>query len=252
MNNKESKKEQPLVSIVTVCFNAEKSIEKTIQSVISQKYPHLEYLVIDGDSIDDTKLIVSKYMDSIDVFISEKDNGVYDAMNKASIFANGDWVLYMNCGDVFYSEKTVSNIFSNPIEDCYGVVFGDTIFTGDGINKIIRNGDKPIHKYMPSCHQSIFCRRSLLVDMPFDLKYKFAADYDFFYRLWKKGCNYYYIPEIVSEYDICGGLSQDNYVETKREILKISNSKFVYYAKYLYFRLKCTVGNLLKRYGNEL
>lgn len=99
----------PILSIVTVVLNGQDEIEKTMNSVLAQNYPSIEYIVFDGDSNDDTKDIIQKYVDKLDLFVSERDEGVYDAMNKAIARASGEFILFMNCGDVFASTDAASS-----------------------------------------------------------------------------------------------------------------------------------------------
>ena len=101
----------PLISVVTVSYNAVTTIEKTILSVINQNYSNIEYIVIDGGSIDGTVDIIKKYADKITYWVSEPDKGIYDAMNKGIIVATGEWINFMNTGDTFYNENVFSEIF---------------------------------------------------------------------------------------------------------------------------------------------
>jgi glycosyltransferase involved in cell wall biosynthesis len=99
----------PTLSIVTIVFNDRGEIAKTIDSVLAQDYPNIEYVVIDGESTDGTKGIIQQYEDKLDIFVCERDEGVYDAMNKAVARATGEFILFMNCGDVFASTDAVSS-----------------------------------------------------------------------------------------------------------------------------------------------
>lgn len=114
----------PALSVVTVVFNGRESIAATMDSVLAQNYPNIEYLVIDGGSTDGTMDIINEYRDKIDVFVSEKDEGVYDAMNKAIGLASGEFILFMNCGDVFVGNDVISSAmrFVEPEGD--QIVFG--------------------------------------------------------------------------------------------------------------------------------
>ena len=117
----------PCISVITVTFNAEKTVEKTIQSVLEQTYDHLEYLIIDGASRDRTLEIAGRYRERISRIVSEPDRGLYDAMNKGANLATGEWVLFMNADDVFADRDVVKDaaafIEAHPQAE---VVFGNT------------------------------------------------------------------------------------------------------------------------------
>ena len=100
----------PLISIITITYNEEKYLEKTIQSVINQNYKNFEYIVIDGNSTDNTVNIIKKYKNNIDCYINEKDSGIYDAMNKGINKANGRWINFMNGGDTFANNSVLKNL----------------------------------------------------------------------------------------------------------------------------------------------
>lgn len=116
-----------MISIITVSYNASSCIEKTIQSVINQSYENIEYIIVDGGSTDGTLDIVNKYKDKIDIFVSERDNGLYDAMNKAIDFAHGEWLNFMNAGDVFYSDQVLEDIASSGLMEKADFIYSDFI-----------------------------------------------------------------------------------------------------------------------------
>lgn len=176
-----------LISVVTVCYNAADTIEKTMLSVLNQTYHDIEYIIIDGGSTDGTVEIIRKYADRIAYWVSEPDKGIYDAMNKGIKVATGEWINFMNAGDEFVDEGVIEKLFQNRTIDTVGVVFGDTLFIHKSKQKIVKFGDDPHHKIMPSCHQSIFCRRILLARILFDLRYKIAADYNLFFPIKTNG-----------------------------------------------------------------
>lgn len=103
--------ERPLVTVITISYNAEAIIERTILSVINQTYPAVEYIIIDGGSTDSTVDIIEKYANKVTYWISEPDNGIYDAMNKGLDIATGKWVSFMNSGDYYYSNNVLDAIF---------------------------------------------------------------------------------------------------------------------------------------------
>lgn len=115
------------ISVITVCYNAENEIEKTIESVIKQTFNDFEYIIIDGSSTDSTLNIVNNYKSSIQQIISEPDKGIYDAMNKGIKMANGEWVIMMNAGDQFASNTVLDEIFSSYIPDSIDFIYSDVL-----------------------------------------------------------------------------------------------------------------------------
>lgn len=224
----------PTVTIITVSYNAALTIENTILSVINQTYSNVEYIVIDGGSTDGTIDVIKKYENRISYWISESDEGVYDAMNKGIKMAHGEWVNFMNCGDTFYNETVLEVLFKYPVNCKYVFLFGNTEFITRTSHCIVKYGDMYLHKYMPACHQSIFCRRVELEKKPFDTTYKIAADLNFFYCLKKEGREGKYIDITVSIYNAIDGISGNNEIRTLKEILKITSPfKISYYVKCL-------------------
>jgi glycosyltransferase involved in cell wall biosynthesis len=181
----------PRVSVITVVFNGEQFIERTIQSVIGQSYPAIEYIVIDGSSKDGTLPIIQKYTDRIAYWVSEPDSGLYDAMNKGLAAATGDYVIFLNAGDTFFDNDTLSKVFSywHPGVD---ILYGETLIVDDQ-GKVV--GDrrlkapesltwKSFREGMLVCHQSIIIRRS--ITSPYNLRYRIAADFDWVLNALKK------------------------------------------------------------------
>ena len=120
------KETDTLISIVTVSYNAVLTIEQTILSVINQTYPNVEYIIIDGGSTDGTVDIIKKYEDKIAYWVSEPDKGIYDAMNKGVVVATGEWINFMNAGDIFTDGDVIDKLFhQNIIINRVGIVFGD-------------------------------------------------------------------------------------------------------------------------------
>ncbi|WP_304201648.1 glycosyltransferase family 2 protein [Phocaeicola plebeius] len=126
--DKKNNLKKTTITIVTVCYNAVSDIEQTILSVIKQTYQNFEYIVIDGGSKDGTVDIIKKYEDDIDYWVSEPDQGIYDAMNKAINIASGTWINFMNAGDVFYNENVLQDIFSTQYEDNIKFLYSDNYF----------------------------------------------------------------------------------------------------------------------------
>lgn len=143
-----SKETDTLISVVTVSYNAVSTIEQTILSVINQTYPNVEYIIIDGGSTDGTVDIIKKYADKIAYWVSEPDKGIYDAMNKGVVVATGEWINFMNAGDIFTDSDVIDKLFhQNIIINRVGIVFGDTLV-------VFRNREK---MYLANLYTTFLC-----------------------------------------------------------------------------------------------
>lgn len=216
------------LTIITVCYNAADDLKKTLHSVLSQTYTDFEYLVIDGGSRDHTVALLKEYQPRFERagipfhYLSERDKGTYDAMNKGADKAQGEWVNYMNAGDSFYSNDSLKLFFAHQIMPKAGVIYGDTlqIFDfGEGIAKAQDYmKDNPV---MPFCHQSCFVRADLMRKYRFDLSYRIVADHDLFYRIHQDGILYQYIEATVARYNSQYGLSATHPLLLHKEGLRI-------------------------------
>ena len=183
----------PKFSVITVCYNAEATIEDTIQSVISQTYHHVEYIIVDGASKDRTMDIINRYREHIAIVVSERDKGLYDAMNKGIGLATGDYLCFLNAGDSFHEDDTlqqmVHSIHTPQLPD---VLYGETeLVDHEGHFLRMRRLSAPevltwksFRQGMLVCHQAFFPRRDLV--MPYDLRYRFSADFDWCIKIMKK------------------------------------------------------------------
>ena len=175
----------PKFSIITVTYNAEKVLEDTILSVISQTYHHVEYIIVDGGSEDKTLSIIDRYRSRIHTVVSEPDKGLYDAMNKGISLATGDYLCFLNAGDCFHEDNTlqqmVHTIIGNELPD---VLYGETaIVDKNGHFLRMRRLSAPetltwksFKQGMLVCHQAFFPRHTLVE--PYNLQYRFSADFD--------------------------------------------------------------------------
>lgn len=231
----------PQISIVTISYNAVTFIEDTILSVINQTYPHIEYIIIDGGSTDGTVDIIKKYQRKISYWVSEPDKGLYDAMNKGIGVAKGEWINFMNCGDTFYSHSVISELFNKAIAANHSVVYGNVIFKYTTHSQKASEGHS---KCMPACHQSTFCRTAFMKDFLFDTKYKIAADFDFFYKLYHTGHPYLERDVTVSIFDATNGLSSQNKHLRNKEFLYIKEKNFI---KRHLLLAKLLIKHLIKR-----
>lgn len=177
-----------LVSIVTVTFNSKNELLNTINSIKNQTYETIEYIVIDGASKDGTFDVISSNSDIISKYVSEPDNGIYDAMNKGLQLATGDYVLFLNAGDLFYANTTLADMMLQA--NSADVLYGDAaIMNTQGQVLHLRN-----HKQLPKqltardmrlgmvvCHQSLLVRRAIAP--LYDLRYQIAGDIDWAIRV---------------------------------------------------------------------
>ena len=216
------------VTVVTVCYNAEKEIESTMRSVCDQDYPNMEYMIIDGASKDNTLKIAedirNEYLGKSGlkiVIISEPDRGIYDAMNKGIAAASGQWILFMNAGDYFYTVDSVSRMFEIQPDDNIMAVYGNSERFLGASKKVIKAGkleDIASGIPLPFCHQAIFVRSQCLKKVGFDTNYKQAADYDFFVKCYLQGYHFAYVDTIVCCYNMDGISSRNNIFHLKEKM----------------------------------
>ncbi|WP_207495315.1 glycosyltransferase family 2 protein [Aridibaculum aurantiacum] len=196
----------PRVSIITAVYNACSTIEATIQNVLELQYPDIEYIVIDGGSTDGTLEIIENYKSHINVLVSEKDNGVFDAMNKGIARATGTWVNFMNAGDTFCSESIIGDLQLQQYPEA-GIVYGDTLVAADGsLVPAFSVASLPFGQLM-TCHQSMFFNRVKLQDkLKYVERYKVYGDLKLVIDIYKTGAEFVYVPLPVASY-LRGGLS---------------------------------------------
>lgn len=205
------------ITVVTICYNAEKCIKETIQSVLGQSYTDFEYLIIDGNSIDNTVGIIKEFDDKRIVLVSEKDKGIYDAMNKGIRLSSGEYIIFMNSGDVFADSKVLEDISSELKAD---VVFGNALIKKQEGTVREKYSDKKFRLFIMFLsgyminHQTIFTKTELLKKYMFDLSYKICADRALYAKLLKNKSSFKRIDRDIVKYDGIEGIS------SKRENLK--------------------------------
>jgi len=206
------------VSIITVCYNRKATIKQSINSVLDQDYPNIEYIIIDGNSSDGTQSIIESYSDRITHYISEPDKGMYDAINKGLKLATGDIIGLMHSDDTFYDSNVVSKIVNTFLMYSNAdAVYGDGIYvTNDAEEKIIRNrigGQYNFEKlksgWLP-LHPTVYIKKSIIEKYGYySLDFKIASDTEFLLRyLFKHKINIVYMNEYVVKMKM-GGLSTD-------------------------------------------
>jgi len=205
---------KPKISIITVVYNGAEYLEQTIQSVVNQTYDNVEYIIIDGASSDETLNIIKKYEDKIDYWVSEKDNGIYDAMNKGIDIASGKWINFMNAGDGFYTDNVLNELFSQNVLNNIDVLFGNHNVIYPHKTRVAKAGNiENIWKGSQFCHQSTFVSAKVHKVNKFNLSNRIGADFEFFYILNKKKKSFKYIDIIIANYS-AGGLSDIKRVDS--------------------------------------
>lgn len=213
------------ISVITVVLNGEKTIERTIQSVIDQKYlsdVEIEYILVDGKSADATLDIIDHYKEWIDVFVSDKDDGIYDAMNKGLLRASGDVIAFLNSGDR-YIENTCKIVDRCFVENDMEVLIGRaSVVDGEVVTRIRNNHMSDIAYSMPCCHQAVFAKRTIFEEIGgFDTRYKIGADYDWIQRVYHAGKKVQEVDDILVDYD-ANGISSSNLLLSLEESRQIA------------------------------
>lgn len=199
------------LSIITVTFNSEKTLERTIESIITQKSPEIEFIVIDGNSKDRTVEIIKKYEHYIDYWISEKDKGIYDAMSKGVQKASGKYIAFMNSND-WYKENILTPIVGELQRTEDEIVYGDTeVYLNDVSAGVMLAGEISGTEvyHMPFCHQSSFIKKSTFEKYKgFDPRFKYLSDYELLLRILKDNGRAKKINHAIANYSL-GGVSSD-------------------------------------------
>lgn len=235
------------LTIVTVCYNAKDTLKATLDSVVGQTYEDVQYVIVDGASTDGSVELIEGYAraDGNITFVSEPDTGIYDAMNKGVKYADGDYVFFLNAGDVFTSENTLKD-FAELAADGKDIYYGDVSWGGE-----IRTYPDSLSLFRliwmerMVCHQTIFAKKCVLEKHPFDLSYKIDGD-----RVWlidslKDGASFRHLGGYVPcVYDLTGvsSTSEKFYEESLRIGREYGGSPAV-----LFIKVKRLLGKLLKK-----
>lgn len=241
------------ISIITISFNSAKTIERTIKSVLEQNYPNLEYIIIDGGSRDNTLNIINQYKDSITKIISEPDEGISDAFNKGVRLATGDVIGILNSDDWHEPEtlKIVADKLSSPDAD---FIVGCLKYWNDkGENFTVlpdRNYLGKIGYKMPHLnHPSAFFKKSVYDSIGlFNKKYKYAMDYDFFFRVIRNNKKPVFTNEVLANMSFAGA-SDKNAIKAYKETLEIADKKIIALPYFIYSVTKYYIRLLLNIFG---
>lgn len=219
---KQSYPNKPLISVITVVFNGEQFLEETILSVLNQTYDNVEYIIIDGGSTDGTMDIVRKYDHAIDYWVSEPDEGIYDAMNKGGVICTGDFIQFLNAGDTLYEVSVLEEV-SKKIDNVIILIVGSANYLYDNNYTVIKHAK--MNRYqMPISHQAIFFNRLDFNKKRYDTHYRYVADFKYWFQTVLSTPHQILIIEtIICNYDM-HGLSNSRYKDALLEQWKICAS----------------------------
>lgn len=220
------------VSIITICFNSERTIRETIDSVLAQSYSDIEYIVVDGQSTDNTLQIVESYGDRIAKIVSEKDDGIYDAMNKGLALTTGDIIGFINADDVIDSNQCIERIVETFQRQNCQVVYGDKIYVDpDDTSKVVRYWKVGAYKRenyrkgWMTPHLSTYIAKNLYDEFGnFRTDFQIAADYELMLRfIYKNNAKVCYLPMTIAKMR-AGGISNSSLSNVFRSNLEVYKS----------------------------
>jgi glycosyltransferase involved in cell wall biosynthesis len=246
-NIKTSSLNEPLVSIITVTFNAEKHLEQTIRSVLNQTYKNIEYIIIDGGSKDKTIDIIKKFEDQIDLWISEPDGGIYFAMNKGITLAKGDIIGILNADDYYFEDSVKIVVEANKVNNA-DVYHGDMLSINDITNKeeLSKPDESKMNEKPSIFHPTCFVKKSVYQKIGgFDTKFKISSDYEFLLRCKKNQILFNYVPQLITTFRV-GGMSASCYSNVEGyKIMKMHNTG--YQNQVIWRGIKCYIKTFIKK-----
>jgi glycosyltransferase involved in cell wall biosynthesis len=215
----------PVISIITVCYNAEREIEATLKSVKEQSFKNYEYIIIDGASKDNTLKVISQSEVEPTHLVSERDKGIYDAMNKGLALAQGEYLMFLNAGDSLYSTNTLQKI-ADAAKGSPDVIYGDTAIVDAERNYLRPRKLRPpktltrnsFKNGMLVCHQAFLPKRELA--MPYDMAYRFSADFDWCVKILSASKKCTQIDDFIVNY-LEEGATTRNHIKSLKERFRI-------------------------------
>lgn len=210
------------LTVITVCYNDLTGLKKTIPSVLSQTFQDFEYIVVDGGSTDGSREYIKSFP-RIDQWVSEKDNGIYNAMNKAARMAKGEYCVFMNAGDHFFSVCTLEEVVSQ-LDGC-DFYSGRAITIDDSKAKLFLPPQDMSLYYLVNntlCHQSLFTKTELLRKRPYDERLKIVSDWKQFFECWHiDGCSYCALPGTIAVFYLDGisSVHTDKLIEERQQTI---------------------------------
>jgi glycosyltransferase involved in cell wall biosynthesis len=239
----------PKLSIITINYNNLDGLKRTVESVVNQTWQEFEYIIIDGGSTDGSAEYIESQSSHFDYWVSEPDNGIYNAMNKGIAKATGDYLVFMNSGDSYLSPNTLQlcqTVFDNFTADVY---YGQIKFDNKNVENTVVYPSKlslPFMKNKAINHQACFFSRKLLVNIGgYDEQYKLAADYHYYLKVYIAGKIFHPILFPIVKYDTLGisTLQMDEYRKEMDRIWRDTVPPFLFEAEYKYENLKKIMEN---------
>ena len=245
----------PMFSIITVCFNAGSTIRPTLESVDAQTCRLYEHIIVDGASKDDTLAIAAAHSNPLRRVVSEPDRGIYDAMNKGLGMATGEYVIFLNAGDSFHSGDVLQKLADAAMNhDFPGVIYGQTDLVDDSRQRL---GERHLRApevltYRSFAHGMLVCHQAFValrrITAPFDLRYRFSADYDWCIRCLQHSRHNHYVDTVLVDY-LSEGATTANHRRSLMERFHIMSHyygfwptlarHFTFIPRYLKFKKRC-------------
>lgn len=243
----------PLITVITVSLNNRSGLEKTIRSVIAQRNVSLEFIVVDGGSEDGTGEMIRGYRDRISSYTSGPDQGPYDGMNKGIQLATGDWVIFMNAGDIFFQPETLSGISNTLASGDVDAVYGDSLADYGDFRIYRKAGPFPeIWKGMVFSHQALLMRTRLLKENLFNTDFPKIADYDLILRCLPDPSRVKYLPVPLAVCDAYGisnrrqsAILRQYYRRARQSFAMHAGRRAYYLRQYMYLSLIDAMKSLL-------
>lgn len=233
----------PKISVITVTYNCEDTIEYTLLSLKQQLYKDYELIIVDGGSTDSTLKIIHEFDDIVNVMISEKDNGIYDAMNKGIKMSKGEFIFFLNAGDILYDNNVLVKV-SESMDNGYDIIYGDAIFIKDNKKYYKSFTSKPDLKFFSVdtiCHQSVFIRSSLFQEIGFfNTREVIMADYEFLLKAFLSNNNTFkHIDYYIIYYNLDGKSAQIGhfYIMLRRMLILKKYLGFIKSLRYIAFSI---------------
>lgn len=214
------------ITVITICLNADKTLRKAIESVLTQTYKEIEYVVVDGLSTDSTPGIIEQYKDEISKYISEPDDGLYSAMNKGIAISSGDIIFFLNADDSFYDDDVIKSVMNQFEKHPYlDLVFGDIVWVHNGNEVYCKQTSQVTRTGLARrtiSHQSIFVRKEMFQKLGnFRQEYRVVSDYEWILRVFLTGqCNYLYVAQPIARFMLHGRSVNESWEGERREVMK--------------------------------